>query len=117
MDHLIYPSEREYDTESCQRHNLYISFKELRWDDWILFPAGYGAFYCAGSCEFPLSHHVKTTAHAIVQNMARLMQSHHIPKPCCAPSKLETISLLYESKDNHFVKRYRGMIAKECACQ
>lgn len=117
INHLIYPSDRQYVTHNCQRYTLYINFKELRWDDWILAPTGYGAFYCAGSCEFPIPHHVQATAHAIIQNMAHLMQSHHIPKPCCAPSKLEPISLLYETKGTQFLKRYRGMIAKECACQ
>ena len=37
-------------TECC-RESLYISFKDLGWDDWILAPEGFHAFYCRGSCR------------------------------------------------------------------
>lgn len=116
VNHLIYPiTDRTGPT--CRLHTLYITFQQLRWDDWIFAPPGYGAFYCAGSCDFPFPHHVEATNHAVIQHLAHLLQSHKIPKPCCAPSKLQTISLLYELNGATYLKRYRGMIAKECACQ
>ena len=34
----------------CCRDNLYVSFKEIGWDDWILQPMGYEAYFCRGSC-------------------------------------------------------------------
>lgn len=103
---------------SCQRHILFVSFQELQWDSWIYAPTGYGAYYCAGTCNFPFSHDVTATNHAIVQTLAHLLQSNDIPKPCCAPSKLQSISLLYsQSNDQFHIKRYREMIAKTCVCQ
>lgn len=103
---------------TCQRHILFVSFQELQWDNWIYAPSGYGAYYCAGTCNFPFSHDVSATNHAIVQTLAHLLQSHDIPKPCCAPAKLQSISLLYsQSNDQFHIKRYRDMIAKTCVCQ
>lgn len=37
-------------TECC-REKLYISFEEIGWNDWILHPPGYDAYFCRGSCE------------------------------------------------------------------
>lgn len=34
----------------CCREKLYISFAEIGWDDWILHPHGYDAYFCRGSC-------------------------------------------------------------------
>lgn len=34
----------------CCREKLYISFAEIGWDDWILHPSGYDAYFCRGSC-------------------------------------------------------------------
>jgi len=35
----------------CCRENLYISFAEIGWDEWILQPRGYHAYFCHGSCN------------------------------------------------------------------
>lgn len=35
---------------SCCRDRLYISFAEIGWDDWIVSPKGYDAYFCRGSC-------------------------------------------------------------------
>lgn len=34
----------------CCRENLYISFAEIGWDNWIMQPKGYNAYFCRGSC-------------------------------------------------------------------
>lgn len=37
-------------TECC-REKLYISFADIGWDNWILQPKGYDAYFCRGSCS------------------------------------------------------------------
>lgn len=59
--------------KSCQIKTLYVSFKDLNWQDWIIAPEGYGAFYCSGECNFPLNAHMNATNHAIVQTLVHLM--------------------------------------------
>lgn len=104
-------------TRPCQRYGLYVSFKDLQWE-WIIAPQGYGAFYCGGECGFPAPHNVPYTNHAIIQTLAHLMQSSEIPKPCCAPTKLSSISVLYIPKETSVhLRKYPKMVAKSCSCQ
>lgn len=37
-------------TECC-RDSLYISFASIGWNDWIIHPKGYNAYFCRGSCD------------------------------------------------------------------
>lgn len=104
-------------TKSCQIQQLYVSFKDLKWQDWIIAPDGYGAFYCSGECNFPLTAHMNATNHAIVQTLVHLMQPTKVPKPCCAPTKLSPISVLYYlDETNVNLKKYKNMVVKSCGC-
>uniref|UniRef100_A0A4W3HFY9 Bone morphogenetic protein 8a n=1 Tax=Callorhinchus milii TaxID=7868 RepID=A0A4W3HFY9_CALMI len=105
-------------TQVCKRHDLYVSFRELDWQDWIIAPEGYEAFYCDGDCSFPLGSHMNASNHAIVQALVHLMKPDAVPKPCCAPTKLSATSVLYfDDKYNVILKKYRNMVAKSCGCQ
>lgn len=61
------------DAQSCQIQQLYVSFKDLKWHDWIIAPDGYGAYYCSGECNFPMNSHMNATNHAIVQTLVHLL--------------------------------------------
>ncbi|CAL7946844.1 unnamed protein product [Xylocopa violacea] len=101
----------------CNIKTLYISFKDLEWQDWIIAPEGYDAYYCSGECNFPLNIHMNATNHAIVQTLVHLMKPHEIPKPCCAPTKLSSISVLYFLDDSNVVlKKYKNMVIDSCGC-
>lgn len=85
--------------------------------DWIIAPEGYPAYYCAGECNFPLNAHMNATNHAIVQTLVHLMKPLKYPKPCCAPTKLTPISVLYFLDDtNVILKKYKKMMVKSCGC-
>ncbi|CAG9814260.1 unnamed protein product [Phaedon cochleariae] len=102
---------------SCHIETLYISFKDLKWQDWIIAPEGYAAYYCAGECNFPLNAHMNATNHAIVQTLVHLMYPWRFPIPCCAPTKLSSISVLYFLDDqNVILKKYKKMVVKSCGC-
>lgn len=104
-------------TRSCQMQTLYIDFKDLGWHDWIIAPDGYGAFYCSGECNFPLNAHMNATNHAIVQTLVHLIEPKRVPKPCCAPTRLGALPVLYHLNDENVnLKKYRNMIVKSCGC-
>lgn len=85
--------------------------------DWIIAPDGYAAFYCYGECSFPLNAHMNASNHAIVQTLVHLMTPSMVPKPCCAPIKLSSISVLYfDDNSNVILKKYRNMVVKSCGC-
>jgi len=111
------PAHRYVNGRSCQRKTLYVSFRDLGWQDWIIAPDGYAAFFCHGECSFPLSPHMNATNHAIVQTLVHLMYPNQVPKPCCAPTKLSSIMVLYfDDNANVILKKYRNMIVKSCGC-
>ncbi|KAG8513045.1 Bone morphogenetic protein 6 [Galemys pyrenaicus] len=102
---------------ACRKHELYVSFQDLGWQDWIIAPKGYAANYCDGECSFPLNAHMNATNHAIVQTLVHLMNPEFVPKPCCAPTKLNAISVLYfDDNSNVILKKYRNMVVRACGC-
>nr|XP_056710071.1 bone morphogenetic protein 6 [Euleptes europaea] len=102
---------------ACRKHELYVSFQDLGWQDWIIAPKGYAANYCDGECSFPLNAHMNATNHAIVQTLVHLMNPKYVPKPCCAPTKLHAISVLYfDDNSNVILKKYRNMVVRACGC-
>ncbi|XP_026147644.1 bone morphogenetic protein 6 [Mastacembelus armatus] len=102
---------------ACRRHELYVSFREMGWQDWIIAPEGYAAYYCDGECYFPLNTYMNATNHAIVQTLVHLMNPENAPKPCCAPTKLHAISVLYfDNNSNVILKKYKNMVVQACGC-
>ncbi|GAA6090545.1 bone morphogenetic protein 6 isoform X2 [Tachysurus ichikawai] len=102
---------------ACKKHELYVSFRDLGWQDWIIAPEGYAANYCDGECSFPLNAHMNATNHAIVQTLVHLMNPENVPKPCCAPTKLHAISVLYfDDNSNVILKKYKNMVVRACGC-
>ncbi|XP_043270190.1 protein 60A [Venturia canescens] len=107
----------QYNSRTCKIQTLYVSFRDLQWQDWIIAPDGYDAYYCSGECNFPLNAHMNATNHAIVQTLVHLVNPGKVPKPCCAPTKLSPISVLYFlDESNVILKKYKNMVVKSCGC-
>ncbi|XP_075853053.1 bone morphogenetic protein 8A isoform X1 [Microcebus murinus] len=64
----------------CRRHELYVSFQDLGWLDWVIAPQGYSAYYCEGECSFPLDSCMNATNHAILQSLVSVSR-HAGPGP------------------------------------
>ncbi|XP_071402792.1 bone morphogenetic protein 7-like isoform X1 [Centroberyx affinis] len=103
--------------QGCKKHELYVSFRDLGWQDWIIAPEGYAAYYCEGECAFPLNSYMNATNHAIVQTLVHFINPDTVPKPCCAPTQLHGISVLYfDDSSNVILKKYRNMVVRACGC-
>nr|DBA31707.1 TPA: hypothetical protein GDO54_007497 [Pyxicephalus adspersus] len=108
---------RRYLKQACKKHELYVSFRDLGWQDWIIAPEGYAAYYCEGECAFPLNSYMNATNHAIVQTLVHFINPENVPKPCCAPTELQGISVLYfDDNSNVILKKYRNMVVRSCGC-
>jgi len=102
----------------CQRHALYIDFEMVGWNDWIVAPSGYSAFYCQGDCSLPQRAHSNATNHAIVQSIVNSVNPGAAPKPCCVPTELSPISMLYmDEYDSVTLKTYQDMVVEGCGCR
>nr|SPI54192.1 bone morphogenetic protein 16 [Anolis carolinensis] len=101
----------------CKRHRLFVDFKEVGWNDWIVAPSGYHAFYCSGECQFPLADHMNSSSHAVVQTMLNSVNS-KVPKPSCVPTDLSPIAMLYlDQHDMVVLKTYQDMVVQGCGCR
>lgn len=104
--------------ETCRRHRMYVDFTDVGWSNWIVAPPGYDAFYCHGECNYPLPDHSNTTNHAIIQTLVNSATPNKVPKACCIPTQLSSISMLYIGEDNKVVlKNYKEMTVVGCGCR
>ncbi|KAJ2950094.1 hypothetical protein O0L34_g11436 [Tuta absoluta] len=104
--------------EICQRRPLFVDFADVGWSDWIVAPHGYDAYYCQGDCPFPLADHLNGTNHAIVQTLVNSVNPAAVPKACCVPTQLSSISMLYMDDVNNVVlKNYQDMMVVGCGCR
>lgn len=104
--------------ETCRRHRLHVDFRQVGWDDWIVAPSGYDAYYCKGECHFPLHDSLNTTNHAVVQTLVNSRYPDRVPRACCVPTELSPISMLYVDDDKNFVlKNHQDMVVEGCGCR
>lgn len=110
--------DRKRQPEPCKRHSMFVDFAEVGWSDWIVAPPGYEAYYCRGECNFPIPAHLNTTNHAIVQTMVNSVNPSQVPRACCVPTQLSSISMLYLDDNNKVVlKNYNEMVVTACGCR
>jgi bone morphogenetic protein 2/4 len=109
--------DRDY-KRNCRRRELYVDFHDVGWTDWIVAPPGYSAYYCYGECPFHLADHFNTTNHAVVQQFVHSVDPQAVPKPCCVPTELGQVALLYIDEQNKVVlKNYKEMVVEACGCR
>uniref|UniRef100_A0A3B5B6P3 Bone morphogenetic protein 8A-like n=1 Tax=Stegastes partitus TaxID=144197 RepID=A0A3B5B6P3_9TELE len=68
--------------QPCKKHELYVSFSDLGWKDWVLAPTGYSAYYCDGECFYPLGSCMNATNHALIHLFFPLW-GFSVPSHCC----------------------------------
>lgn len=118
LEHLVASFQaRSRSDDNCRRHTMTISFKSLNWQDWVVAPDGYTAHYCYGECNFPLMSHMNATNHAILQSLVHILDPYRFPKPCCAPTLFNNMSLLYFLDEEHVtLQKYTDLLVKSCGC-
>lgn len=104
--------------KGCRRRTLYVDFKDLGWQEWVIAPDGYSAYYCDGYCSFPLNNHMNATNHAIVQTLVHLIDPTRTTEAKCAPTALRSMKILFiDNAENVVLKRYQDMQVCDCGCQ
>ncbi|KAK3926772.1 Inhibin beta chain [Frankliniella fusca] len=101
----------------CCKQELYVSFKDLGWDDWIIAPGGYRANYCRGNCSHYRTPDTYQNYHTHVLEEYRRLNKLVDMQPCCAPLRFSSMSLIYFDMDNNIIKRdLPKMVVEECGC-
>lgn len=102
----------------CGRHELSVHFKDLGWDEWIIAPSKYSAYYCAGKCK-NADVNIETTNHARIQLFLSEHDSNPPASPCCVPGELGSIDLLFNGEpgqSTYILKKMDEFVVMSCAC-
>ncbi|KAK9522103.1 hypothetical protein VZT92_018590 [Zoarces viviparus] len=104
---------------NCARRYLKVDFADIGWSEWIISPKSFDAYYCSGSCQFPMPKALKPSNHATIQSIVRAVGVvSGIPEPCCVPEKMSSLSILFFDEDKNVVlKVYPNMTVDSCACR
>lgn len=101
----------------CCKESFYVSFKALGWDDWIIAPRGYFANYCRGDCTGTFrTPDTFQTFHAHFIEEYRKLGLLNGMRPCCAPIKFSSMSLIYYGDDGIIKRDLPKMVVDECGC-
>ncbi|XP_061760982.1 bone morphogenetic protein 3 [Nerophis ophidion] len=107
------------EARKCARRYLKVDFADIGWSDWIISPKSFEAFYCSGSCHFPMPKALRPSNHATIQSIVRAVGVvPGVPEPCCVPETMASLSVLFFDEDRNVVlKVYPNMTVDSCACR
>ncbi|KAL7290101.1 growth/differentiation factor 8-like [Trichogramma pretiosum] len=114
-------SNCQADTKECCREELFISFEDIGWNDWILYPRGYHAYFCKGSCNTAFSLSISGSQYNdVIRRLLSKVKTFHRRNeivPCCSPTQLSPLQLLYVESNNSIAhKTLPNMVVEACGC-
>ncbi|KAL8186793.1 UNVERIFIED_CONTAM: hypothetical protein K2H54_011568 [Gekko kuhli] len=103
----------------CSRRYMKVDFADIGWNEWVISPKSFDAYYCAGSCKFPMPKIVRPSNHATIQGIVKAVGIiPGIPEPACVPDAMNSMSILFRDRsDNLVLKVYPNMSVDSCACR
>ncbi|KAK6620057.1 hypothetical protein RUM44_006457 [Polyplax serrata] len=101
----------------CCREKLYISFVDIGWNEWIIQPRGYDAYFCRGSCSNAASLTLSGSAYnSVVRKLIRGGKKVELV-PCCTATHLSPIQLIYmDNNETITQKTLPNMVVDACGC-
>ena len=102
--------------DACHLEESKVTFSDIGYD-FIHRPISYKANKCVGRCTFPITR--PSTKHAIIHAILHNLFPSSEEPPCCVPTKLNPISILYFNDNNvmEYIYEYQDMKATECGCR
>ena len=88
----------------CCRKSIRVTVEDLGWDDWFFIPQAFDYHYCQGSCT--------KAKRSPYTSLLRSLNS----QPCCAPTELTNIRVLYKKEQLIYDKVIKNFMTKSCAC-
>nr|BBC77409.1 Nodal [Temnopleurus reevesii] len=108
----------EENSGPCRRVDMDVDFGRIGWDEWIIYPKQFNAYRCVGTCAGPIDSNDSPSNHAIMQDLVRMHQpERRTPEPCCVPTELRPLSMLYFEQGAVLVRHHEDMIVHGCGCR
>lgn len=108
------PPKMPNGTKTCRKEDMNITAMDLTSSAKIVYPSHFNVYQCSGNCAVT----EKTINHSILR--ALVLQKRGITndgEPCCVPTKLKSIVLIFSTDNGGFVMRTVGdMIVEKCGC-
>ncbi|XP_072247144.1 growth/differentiation factor 10 [Leuresthes tenuis] len=103
----------------CSRRNLRVDFADIGWSEWVIAPKAFDAYYCAGTCGFPMPQVLRPSNHATIQSIVRAVGIiPGVPEPCCVPENMSPLAVLFQDESrNPVFKIYPNMSVHSCSCR
>ncbi|GFR93435.1 nodal-like protein [Elysia marginata] len=103
--------------ENCKMYDFYVDFTVIGWGEWIIHPKRFNSKFCFGQCPSPIEAKYHPTNHAMLQTLMRMKLPNIAPAPCCVPTKLKAVSMLYVEFDEIVVRSHEDMVVDQCGCR
>ncbi|XP_078659402.1 nodal homolog 2-A-like [Branchiostoma floridae x Branchiostoma belcheri] len=110
-------SSEKQDDPPCKKVEFWVDFDHIGWGTWIIYPKRFNAFRCEGVCPTPVDQLYHPTNHAVMTSILNLHKPGKAPMPCCIPTKLKALSMLYLEHGEVVLRHHEDMIVDECGCQ
>lgn len=97
----------------CKRYPLSVDLKRIDFMKFLIEPEVYEAYYCDGNC-FPMINLANN--HALLQAFMSRSKPNEIPEPCCVPTKLSPLTIIFMKEDKIVLENRPEMVVEECDC-
>ena len=108
---------KQVKTKDCARYSMFVDFKVIGWEEWIIAPRGYDAHLCYGECSLPFVKESNSSNHVTTQSLTNKVKSDIVPPPCCVPTEFAPITMIYKEGNTSILKIYEDMIVTSCGCR
>ncbi|GFT12831.1 inhibin beta E chain [Nephila pilipes] len=109
----------DVESSQCCRKKIYVSFKDIGWDNWIVQPEGYNANACKGSCLNRLDLTEKHHTHVMLRFLTKAANNYPDIADTihCSPKVYKPLSIIYtDEKGLKVITNLPDMSVSECAC-
>lgn len=101
----------------CKMIPFNLSFDDIGFGDWILYPHEYEANTCLGYCSHVKNHHENLIMKYFKESKQNETQCDHCWFTCCKPKTFQTLEIFYLESEGIIARtNLTDMVVSSCSC-